>query len=129
MVDSFFFEEDVFSNFGSIFIVLCFIFVFGMIIFSIIKGISQWSKNENSPRLSVPAVVKTKRSDVRGSTSMHNDVASHSSHTTYYVTFEFESGDRSEFTVSGKEYGKLAEEDYGILTFQGTRFIEFERKL
>lgn len=127
MVDSFFFG-DIFYHFDSVFIGLCFIFVFSMIIFTMIKGISQWRKNENSPRLSVPAVVKTKRSDVHGSTSMNNDVASHSSYTTYYVTFEFESGDRLEFTVSGKEYGKLVEEDDGILTFQGTRFIGFERK-
>ena len=51
-----------------------------------------------------------------------------SASTTYYVTFEFESGDRSEFRVSGQEYGMLADEDLGILTFQGTRYLSFERK-
>ena len=53
---------------------------------------------------------------------------SHSSSTTYFVTFEFESGDRLEFHVSGKEYGILAEGDIGTLTFQGTRYLDFIRK-
>ncbi|NMA03148.1 MAG: DUF2500 domain-containing protein, partial [Clostridiales bacterium] len=46
----------------------------------------------------------------------------------YYVTFQVESGDRMEFRVSGKEYGLLAEGDVGKLTFQGTRYHEFEIK-
>ena len=49
------------------------------------------------------------------------------SHTTYYVTFEAESGDRTEFRVSGREYGSIAEGDQGKLTFQGTRYISFDR--
>jgi hypothetical protein len=51
------------------------------------------------------------------------------SRTTYYVTFEFESSDRLELTVSGQEYGQLVGEDIGNLTFQGTQFIEFVRVL
>ena len=39
-----------------------------------------------------------------------------------------ESGDRIELKVSGKEYGMLVEQDSGILTFQGTRYLDFERK-
>jgi len=51
----------------------------------------------------------------------------HSANTTYYVTFEVESGDRMEFKVSDKEYGMLAEGDKGKLTFQGSRYKEFTR--
>ena len=47
--------------------------------------------------------------------------------TSYYVTFQFESGDRSEFSLSGSQYGMLAENDTGMLTFQGTRYLGFER--
>lgn len=50
-----------------------------------------------------------------------------SSSTTYYVTFQVESGDRMELHVSGIEYGMLVEGDYGKLTFQGTRYLEFVR--
>ena len=32
-----------------------------------------------------------------------------------------------EFHVSGLEYGMLAEGDTGSLTFQGTRYLSFER--
>ncbi len=48
--------------------------------------------------------------------------------TDYYLTFEVESGDRMEFEVEGEEYGLLAEGDRGILNFQGTRYLGFERK-
>ena len=47
--------------------------------------------------------------------------------TSYYVTFQVESGDRMEFSVSGAEYGMLIEGDRGRLSFQGTRYLGFER--
>lgn len=49
------------------------------------------------------------------------------SSSTYYVTFQVESGDRMEFAVSGNEYGMLVEGDKGSLTFQGTRYLSFLR--
>lgn len=85
----------------------------------IVKGISIWHKNNNSPRLSVPVKIVTKRA--------HTDVSNGDSHTTYYVTFEKESGDRTEFAVSGREYGSMVEGDQGKLTFQGTRYVSFDR--
>lgn len=51
----------------------------------------------------------------------------HHSSTRYYATFQVESGDRMELAVSGPEYGMLAEGDRGTLTFQGTRYLGFER--
>jgi hypothetical protein len=51
----------------------------------------------------------------------------HSTH--YYVTFEVESGDRMELSLSGHEYGLLAEGDTGHLSFQGTRYLSFERNI
>ena len=50
-----------------------------------------------------------------------------SSHTTYYVTFEVESGDRIELVVPRSEYGFMVEGDQGKLTFQGTRYLSFDR--
>ena len=104
---------------------IMFIVVFGIIIFSIIQGISTWHKNNNSPRLTVPAVIVAKRTDV---THHHNgdNMATHS--TWYYATFQVESGDRMEFSVTGIEYGMLAEGDTGKLSFQGTRYLSFERE-
>lgn len=120
---------DWLFNFGPIFIAIIFIIIVISIIASLFSGLKQWKKNENSPRLTVPAIVKVKRTNVTRRTHHHHDNNhhSHSTSTTYFVTFEFESGDRSEFHVSGKEYGMLAEGDIGKLTFQGTRYLDFSR--
>jgi hypothetical protein len=128
-----FFMGDLMFQIVPIFIGIIFVIVIGGIIFSVFKGIGQWHKNEQSPKLSVPAIVKSKRADVSRRSNMHhhqdNNHHHHSSstHTRYFVAFEFESGDRSEFHVSGKEYGLLSEDDIGILNFQGTRYLGFER--
>jgi hypothetical protein len=107
-----------------IFIGVIFIIVIGFIIVSTIKGVSQWNKNNHSPRLTVPATVTSRRTHIaRRAGNDH-----HSSHTSYFITFEFESGDRSEFKLAGTEYGQLAEGDQGLLTFQGTRYLGFERE-
>ncbi|MCT2537896.1 DUF2500 domain-containing protein [Aquibacillus koreensis] len=110
-----------------IFIGIVFVIVFGTIIFTIFKGLGEWNKNNKSPRLSVPAVVKTKRTHFSKRSHAHNNNMHHSSRTEYYATFEFESGDRTEFRMNGNEYGQLAEGDIGILEFQGTRYLGFER--
>ena len=117
----------------SIIVPIMFIVVFGIIIVTVIQGISTWHKNNNSPRLTVPAVIVAKREsithhqhpnagDVSGAHGFHITTS-----TTYYVTFQVESGDRMEFPVSGSEYGMLAEGDTGKLMFQGTRYLSFER--
>ena len=113
---------------------IMFFIVFGLAIstvfISLVKGVREWNKNNHSPRLTVPATVVTKRTDVTrrrsGGTNGHHHY--HTS-TNYYVTFEVESGDRMELSVSGHEYGMLVEGDTGRLTFQGTRYLSFEREI
>ena len=98
-----------------------FVLVFGIIIVTMVRGIGEWNKNNQSPKLTVPVTVVAKRSDVhRGIETMHT-------FTSYYVTFQVESGDRMEFEISDMEYGMLAEGDSGELTFQGTRYLNFQR--
>ncbi len=76
------------------------------------------------PRLTVPAKLVSRRYSV----SHHNGANGHMNRSTsHYVTFEFESGDRMEFHVTGREYGLMVEGDKGNLTFQGTRFLNFQR--
>lgn len=119
-----------FGLFFSIFPVL-FATVFLLII---IKGVSQWRKNNNSPRLTVECVVADKRTDTTThSTPVGGDASgAHGFHTTsstnYYVTFQVESGDKIELCVSGSEYRQLTEGDQGKMTFQGTRYLGFEQK-
>ena len=116
-----------FTIFGIMF-TLVFVIAIGMFVVIAVKGISQWNKNNHSPRLTVPATVVTKRTDVTrrrsGGTNGHHHY--HTS-TNYYVTFEVESGDRMELHLSGPEYGLLVEGDHGKLSFQGTRYLGFER--
>lgn len=112
-----------FDTFGLMFN-LIFALVITMFIVTIIKGVMQWNKNNHSPRLNVVATVVDKHTHV----SHHNNDNMHSSHTTYYVTFEFQSKDRIELGVPRSEYGYIVEGDTGELVFQGTRFISFTRQ-
>ena len=105
---------------------IIFVMVFGMIIFQFATGIGTWHKNNQSPSLSVSATIVAKRESITGDLSGTHGYHSTSS-TSYYVTFQVESGDRMELPVSGSEYGMLAEGDIGKLTFQGTRYLSFER--
>lgn len=108
---------------------LVFVLVIGTFVVTAVRGISQWNKNNNSPRLTVMATVVAKRTQV--SHHHHAGGADHVGHTTsstrYYATFQVESGDRMELCVSGYEYGMLVEGDQGKLSFQGTRYLGFER--
>ena len=112
---------DVTFSIMQVIMLLVFVLVLGSIIVTLIRGVGEWNKNNQSPKLTVPATVVAKRSDVhRGIETMHT-------FTSYYVTFQVESGDRMEFEISDMEYGMLAEGDSGELTFQGTRYLNFQR--
>lgn len=125
------FEETIgmgFNFFGifSFMFSLVFLLVMGVFVFVFAKGISQWNKNNNSPRLTVDATIVAKRNHT---TRHHHGTDMHMHHTssTYYVTFQVASGDRMELMVPGNQFGLLIEGDQGKLTFQGTRFLSFER--
>lgn len=106
-----------------------FVLVFGIIIVAMVRGICEWNKNNHSTKLSVPAKVVSRRTAVSHH-HHHQGNGMHHTHTatSYYATFQVESGDRIEFLVSGTEYGMLAEGDSGELTFQGTRYLNFRRE-
>ena len=114
----------MFDVFPVIFMAM-FALVFGMILVTMFRGLAQWNKNNHSPRLTVDARIVAKRTNV----SRHRNAGSnlHHTSTTYYVTFQVESGDRFELQMQGQEYGLLVEGDQGRLTFQGTRYLGFER--
>lgn len=108
---------------------LAFVLVIGMFLVFAVKGIAQWNQNNHSPRLTVPAVIVAKRTNV--TRHHHSGAGGHHHHhtsTSYYVTFQFGGGDRMELLVSGSEYGMLVEGDQGDLSFQGTRYLSFVRK-
>ena len=106
-----------------------FLLVFGLIVFVIVRNIQREKQNDRAPRITLDARIVTKRTNVTH--HRHHHGSHHGGHvhtsTNYYVTFEVPSGDRMELSVSGQEYGMLAEGDYGKLTFQGTRYLSFQR--
>ena len=112
---------------------LVFLLALGTILFTLVGNLRTWNKNNHSPRLTVQAAVVAKRTQVsrhrnanaRDATGAHGYTTS--SVTTYYVTFQVESGDRMELQVGGAEYGMLVEGDTGKLSFQVTRYLSFQR--
>ena len=114
------FGEAMFT-FVPIFIGVIAIIIFGGIIFAIVKSVGTWNSNNNSPKLTVPAEVVTKRTKTSGGSG------DSSASTWYYATFQVASGDRMELALNGSQYGMLADGDIGMLTFQGTRYGGFER--
>ena len=125
-----------YSGFDALFSILfplVFLFVLGMILFTVVRDLRTWRKNNASPRLTVPATVVAKRMNVsRHHTANAGDMTgahgyTSTSATTYYVTFQVDSGDRMELQVAGTEYGLLIEGDRGEVTFQGSRYLGFVR--
>ena len=125
---------DEFDILFNIAFALIFCSVFVILAYGIITSITTWNKNNHSPRLNVSAKVVAKRTEVSHHHHANNgDMSgahgySSTSSTSYYVTFEVDSGDRMEFSMSGSDYGMLIEGDVGTLNFQGTRYLGFERK-
>lgn len=114
-----------FDLFQILFTIL-FVLVAVVIVVTIIRNLSQWHKNNQSPRLTVPATVVAKRTNVTHFQGGNNGAQCHTS-TAYYATFQVESGDRMELQMNGQDYGMLVEGDRGRLTFQGTRYLDFQR--
>ena len=108
---------------------IVFIFILSMIIGSFVSGAKRKHKNDQSPRVTADAKVVSKRMQVgqNRQSSGDNDMMRSYTYSKYFVTFEFESGDRLELPVDGSDYGLLVEGDTGKLTFQGTRYLSFVR--
>ena len=109
--------------------------VFAALLIGVIgRGLYVWMRNNRAPQETAGARITAKRMKVsgHGGTMMANRVSVmntiHSStYTEYFVTFELEDGKRLELGVKDPEYGMLAEGDRGRLSWQGTRYLGFER--
>ncbi|NQX63396.1 DUF2500 domain-containing protein [Paenibacillus qinlingensis] len=94
----------------------------GIFLSLIIKSLSVWTSNNNAPIQDRFCKVVAKRIQLSGNSSNLN------SNTSYFVTFEFEDRSRMELWIGRQQFGYMVEGDIGYLTFQGTRFKEFERQ-
>lgn len=80
-----------FSSFENTFAIVLVIVVIGSFIVMAVRGTAQWHRNNQSPRLTVEAELVSRRTEV--STFHHGghngtDMCHTSSSTTYYVTFQ-----------------------------------------
>ena len=105
-----------------------------LLVGAVARGVYVWMRNNRSPQENVNARVVAKRMKVsgHGGSMLTNRVSAmntfHSStYTNYFVTFELENGSRLELSMKDPEYGMLAEGDQGRLSYQGTRYLGFER--
>ncbi len=110
------------------------IVIFGLLLAGVIgRGLWVWIRNNRSPVQTVEARIAAKRMKVTGHglTAAGNTAAmrglNSSTYTRYFTTFEMGNGERLELSMKDAEYGKLAENDRGLLSFQGTRYLGFER--
>ncbi len=103
---------------------LFFVFILLLTLGIVLRAAKQNMYNRSQPVLSVSARVLARRTNLG---SHGSPTRGHSVNTSYYVTFEVESGDRMEFAMPGAEFGLLVEGDYGKLTFQGRKYLGFIR--
>ncbi len=100
-----------------LFIAFVFVLFVCAFAFGIARALLRWTRNNNSPLVSTPASVVSKRNRVSGGSG------DSSASTSYFVTFEIQGGERLEFHLAGTEFGMLVERDRGTLSYQapGTR--------
>lgn len=129
-------------DFFNIFFIVIAVLVVGLFIFVLINMIGhrklfngvlrraadRMEQDDHAPRLTVTATVVSKRSNITVHHHTSDSVYPHTSTTSYYATFQVPSGDRMELSVPSTEYGLLVEGDEGDLTFQGSRFLRFDRR-
>lgn len=106
--------------FNSMFSLIFIIFI-GLFIYAVVSNIAQWSKNNNSPVLTVPTVIVEKRKKRH---HHRNGNHTHTS-TSYYISFRVDSGDVMELKVKRSDYHQMDEGMRGDVTFQGTRYLGF----
>lgn len=106
---------------------------FVVVIGGIVFNGARYMKNASAPKESVYARVVAKRMDVRTHTHHQPHGAgdhvhtSRSSRTHYFITLEFENGERREYLDVKGLYGLVVEGDEGYAAVQGDWIVAFER--
>jgi len=110
------------------FFILFFVVIAGVVLFQVLRGVGEWSRNNGMPVLTAHARIVSKRNKFSHSSDPDGPgPMTSSTSTSYYITYQLDSGERMEFAVRGREFGLLAEGDEGDLTYQGTRYHGFRR--
>ena len=122
--------EQIYPAFPMIFLVIfgiAFLSTIGIFVTVLVIILTRVNKDRKAPRLTVPAKVVDKWTSY-SSTHRHRHGHHPMTSTSYHATFEVDSGDRMVLLLTVYEYGLLMEGDQGLLTFQGSRFLDFQRQ-
>ncbi len=98
------------------------IFVVLLILCIIVSWVWRFIKNENSPVISTRARMVRRICNSHVSTDA-NGVTSTSE--SLYLLFELDTGSELKLPVGGRAYRRVPKDEWGTLTFQGTRFLRF----
>ncbi|RKN82225.1 DUF2500 domain-containing protein [Paenibacillus ginsengarvi] len=130
------FDIGPFGYGGGIFsaVPIIFLLVFAIVIFGLIRNVKRYYNNASAPRESVFARVVAKRMEVRNHTTHHHNANGvmqpvHSSRTYYYITLEFDGGERKEYLDTKNLFGLVVEGDQGYAAVQGEWIVAFERAI
>lgn len=96
---------------------------FIFIAFIVIMSLFTFIKNENSPIISTRAQLIKKKRDLNTHTDGNGITMSDE---TLILVFELDTGSELRFNVGGRVFRGVPENEWGTLTFQGTRFLKFE---
>jgi hypothetical protein len=94
--------------------------IFALIVF---KTITTYVKNENSPVISTKAQLVKKQWHTNTQTDSNGVTTTND---TFSLKFQLDTGSDMKFTVGRRIYKEIEEDEWGTLTFQGTRFLKFQ---
>ncbi|GGG14681.1 DUF2500 domain-containing protein [Paenibacillus aceti] len=103
--------------------------IFVAVIITLIVNGAKYVKNATSEKESNYVRIVSKRMDVRHHSNMNDQNSFSSSHTYYYITLQFENGQRKEYLDVKNLYGLVAEGDEGYAAIQGDWIVAFERSV
>ena len=93
-------------------------------------AIRRWVRNNKSEKMCQVATVFEKRIHTYWSSTSLQHGFSNRKEYLYYATFQLENGEYIEFCLNYRksEYNRLKKGDKGLLRFQGTRYLGFQKK-
>jgi len=118
-------------NYNSIFPLFA-IVVVGFMVYVLAKGAKQWNDNNHAPLETVDATCVRKFSELHQTqTPVGGDPTGAqgymtSSTETLYGEFLTGDGQQLRFVLGGEAYRSLSEGQSGALSYQGTRFVDFQ---
>jgi hypothetical protein len=87
-----------------------------------------WTYGKSRPIVTVDARVVNKRYKTFHDAQVFGDmVPSYTFSTSFFITFEIDKEEKLEFSLTAVEFKNITEGDVGKLSYQGNRFLAFER--